>query len=143
MINDNIIRKNKKYVLELKEIFLQILDSDKELNDFFSIGNISIISVISPMIKILIIDRLDEIVSEILLAKQMFDESIIDSVVVLSEIGMTEQIIIQLANQKKIPILHLQEGLHYDTQEAYEHSKFQAIYLLADCKNIVWNFECS
>ena len=70
--------------------------------NYLSIENISIISVISPIIKTLIIDRLDEIVSEILLAKQMFDESIIDSVVVLSEIGMTEQIIIQLANQKLI-----------------------------------------
>ena len=138
MINDNIIQKNKKYVLELKENFLQILDSDKELNDFFSIGNISIISVISPMIKILIIDRLDEIVSEILLAKQMFDEVIIDSVVVLSEIGMTEQIIIQLAKQKNIPVLHLQEGLLIDTQESYEHSKFHTIFLESANKYIAW-----
>jgi len=138
IINDDIFKKNKKNISEIKENFLQILDSDKELSDFFSIENISIISVISPIIKILIIDRLDEIVSEILLAKQMFDESIIDSVVVLSEIGMTEQIIIQLANQKKIPILHLQEGLHVDTQEAYEHSKFHTIFLESADKYLAW-----
>jgi hypothetical protein len=138
IINDNIFKKNKKNISGIKENFLQILDSDKELSDFFSIENISIISVISPIIKILIIDRLDEIVSEILLAKQMFDESIIDSVVVLSEIGMTEQIIIQLANQKKIPILHLQEGLHVDTQEAYEHSKFHTIFLESADKYLAW-----
>jgi hypothetical protein len=138
MINDNIIQKNKKYVLEIKENFLQILDSDKELNDFFSIENISIMSVISPMIKILIIDRLDEIISEILLAKQMFDEVIIDSVVVLSEIGMTEQIIIQLAKQKNIPVLHLQEGLLFDTQEAYENSKFHTMFLESANKYIAW-----
>ena len=138
IINDDIFKKNKKNISEIKENFLQILDSDKELNDFFSIENISIISVISPIIKILIIDRLDEIVYEILLAKQMFDESIIDSVVVLSEIGMTEQIIIQLANQKKIPILHLQEGLHVDTQEAYEHSKFHTIFLESANKYLAW-----
>ena len=137
-MNDDIFKKNKKNISEIREKFLQILDSDKELNDFFSIENISIISVISPIIKILIIDRLDEIVSEILLAKQMFDESIIDSVVVLSEIGMTEQIIIQLANQKKIPILHLQEGLLIDTQEAYEHSKFHTIFLESANKYIAW-----
>ena len=138
IMNDDIFKKNKKNILEIKEKFLQILDSDKELSDFFSIENISIISVISPIIKILIINRLDEIVSEILLAKQMFDESIIDSVVVLSEIGMTEQIIIQLANQKKIPILHLQEGLHVDTQEAYEHSKFHTIFLESANKYLAW-----
>jgi len=138
MMNNDIFEKNKKNISEIREKFLQILDSDTELNDFFSIENISIMSVISPTIKILIIDRLDEIVSEIILAKQMFDESIIDSVVVLSEIGMTEQIIIQLANQKKIPILHLQEGLHVDTQEAYEHSKFQTIFLESANKYIAW-----
>ena len=138
IMNNDIFEKNKKNISEIREKFLQILDSDTELNDFFSIENISIISVISPTIKILIIDRLDEIVSEILLAKQMFDESIIDSVVVLSEIGMTEQIIIELANQKKIPILHLQEGLHVDTQEAYEHSKFQTIFLESANKYIAW-----
>ena len=138
IMNNDIFEKNKKNISEIREKFLQILDSDTKLNDFFSIENISIMSVISPTIKILIIDRLDEIVYEILLAKQMFDESIIDSVVVLSEIGMTEQIIIQLANQKKIPILHLQEGLHVDTQEAYEHSKFQTIFLESANKYIAW-----
>ena len=138
IIDDNILKKYKKNILELKEKFLIILEQSKELNNFFSIENISIISIISPIIKILIIDRLDEIVYEILLAKQMFDEIIIDSVVVLSEIGMTEQIIIELANQKKIPILHLQEGLHYDTQEAFDHSKFQTAFLESASKYIAW-----
>ena len=138
IMNENILKKYKKNISEIKEKFLQILDSDEELNNFFTIENISIISVISPIIKHLIIDRLDEIVYEILLAKQMFDEVTIDSVIVLSEIGMTEQIIIQLAKQKKIPILHLQEGLHHDTQETYEHSKFQTIFLESANKYIAW-----
>ena len=46
--------------------------------------------------------------------------------------------IIQLANQKKIPILHLQEGLHVDTQEAYEHSKFHTIFLESADKYLAW-----
>ena len=138
IIDDDTLKKNKKNTEEIKEKFMQILNSNKELSNFFSIENISIISVISPIIKHLIIDRLDEIVYEILLAKQMFDEVNIDSVIVLSEIGMTEQIIIQLANQKKIPILHLQEGLHHDTQEAYEHSKFQTVFLESASKYIAW-----
>jgi len=138
IINDDILKKNKKNIEEIKEKFLQILNSNKELSNFFSIEGISILSVISPIIKHLIIDQLDEIVYEILLAKQMFAEVNIDSVIVLSEIGMTEQIIIQLANQQKIPILHLQEGLHHDTQEAYEHSKFQTVFLESASKYIAW-----
>ena len=123
IINDAILIKYKKNISDIKEKLLELLNSNKILNDFFSIDNISIISVISPIIKNLIIDRLDEIFFEIILAKQMFENFHIDSVVVISEIGMTEQIVVQLANQKKIPILHLQEGLHIDTPEAYENSK--------------------
>ena len=138
IINDDILEKYKKNILEMKEKFLQILDSNKELNNFFSIDDISIVSVISPIIKLLIIDRLDEIVFEIVLAKQMFENFLIDSVVVISEIGMTEQIVIQLANQKQIPILHLQEGLHIDTPEAYENSKSQGAFLESANKYIAW-----
>jgi len=138
IMNNNILKNHKKNILEIKEKYLEILNSNEELNKIFSIDNISIISVISPIIKLLIIDRLDEIVFEILLAKQMFEGVRIDSVVVLSEIGMTEQIIIQLANQKKIPILHLQEGLHYDTQEAFDHSKFQTAFLEFASKYVAW-----
>ena len=138
-IIDNVtLKKYKKNILELKEKFLIILEQSKELNNFFTIDNVSIISVISPMIKLLIIDRLDEIVFEIILAKQMFEDFDIDSVIVISEIGMTEQIIIQLANQKKIPILHLQEGLHIDTQEAFENSKSQGAFLESADKYLAW-----
>ena len=138
-IIDNVtLKKYKKNILELKEKFLIILEQSKELNNFFTIDNISIISVISPMIKLLIIDRLDEIVFEIILAKQMFEDFDIDSVIVISESGMTEQIIIQLANQKKIPILHLQEGLHIDTQEAFENSKSQGAFLESADKYLAW-----
>ena len=138
IMKGDILKTYKKNILEIKEKYLELLNSNKELNKFFSIDDISIISVISPIIKLLIIDRLEEIIFEILLAKQMFEGIHIDSVVVLSEIGMTEQIIIQLANQKKIPILHLQEGLHYDTQEAFDHSKFQTAFLEFASKYVAW-----
>jgi hypothetical protein len=138
IINNTTLAEYKKKISDIREKFLNILNSNKELNDFFAIDNISIISVISPIIEILIINRLDEIFFEILLAKQMFENFSIDSVVVISEIGMTEQIVIQLANQKNIPILHLQEGLHIDTPEAYENSKSQSVFLESASKYIAW-----
>ena len=138
IINDNILTKYKKNILDMREKFIHILDSNKELSDFFSIDNISIISVISPIIKLLIIDRLEKIVFEIVLTENVFKNFPIDSVVVINEIGMTEQIVIQLANQEKIPILHLQEGLHIDTPEAYENSKSQSVFLETATKYIAW-----
>ena len=72
IMKGDILKTYKKNILEMKEKYLELLNSNKELNRFFSIDDISIISVISPIIKLLIIDRLEEIVFEILLAKQMF-----------------------------------------------------------------------
>jgi hypothetical protein len=138
IINDNILKKYKKNIIELKEKSLKILEESKELSYFFTINGISIVSVILPIIKFLIIDRLDEIVFEIILAKQMFEDFNIDSIMVISEIGMTEQIVIHLANQKKIPILHLQEGLHIDTKEAFENSKSQGVFLQSTNKYLAW-----
>ena len=138
IIDNNTLKKYEKNILELKEKSLKKLEQSKELNNFFTINNISIISVILPIIKFLIIDRLDEIVFEIILAKQMFEDFDIDSIMVISEIGMTEQIVIQLANQKKIPILHLQEGLHIDTPEAFENSKSQGAFLQSASKYLAW-----
>jgi len=138
IINNKILEKYKKNILEIKEKLLQILEYNKELSDFFSIDNISIISVVAPIIKLLIIDQIDKTAFEIILAKQMFDNFLIDSVVIISEIGMTEQIIIKLASQKKIPILHLQEGLHIDTPEAFENSKSQGVFLQYADKYFAW-----
>ena len=84
------------------------------------------------------INRLKEIIFEIILAKQIFEKFTIDSIVIISEIGMTEQIIIQFAKQKKIPILHLQEGLHIDTPEAFENSKSQGVFLESADRYVAW-----
>ena len=138
IIDTNTLKKYKKEFVEIRKKILEILEHSNELNNFFSVENISLISVISPIIKFLIIERLDEIMYEIVLAKQVFDEFNIDSIVVISEIGMTEQIIIEFGNQKKIPILHLQEGLHIDTQEAFENSKSQGVFLQSANKYVAW-----
>ena len=51
---------------------------------------------------------------------------------------MTEQIISQFAKQEKIPILHIQEGLHIDTSEAFENSKSQGVFLESADRYVAW-----
>jgi hypothetical protein len=105
-----------------KQQFLELLDN-VALENFFKIDNFSIIPIIRPKLKHLIYPKIENSIFEIELAKNIFKEKFIDSVVVLSEIGITEQIICNLARQNKIPIFHLQEGFHYDTLEIYDRMK--------------------
>ena len=138
IIDNSELKKYEVTVNELKENFLKILSTNIELKNFFSVDDISILSVMTPTINRLIIDRLEEITFEIILAKQIFKIFNIDSIVIISEIGMTEQIITQFAKQEKIPILHIQEGLHIDTPEAFENSKSQGVFLESADKYVAW-----
>ncbi len=137
ILNNKEFKKYKKEILEIQD-FLKTLTNNIELNNFFMIDGISISPVIIPKIKHLIASRIEKTVFEIILAEQVFKKFLIDSVIVVSEIGMTEQIIIHFANKMKIPVLHLQEGLHYDTLEAFENSKSQGAFLEYAYRYIAW-----
>ena len=137
ILNNKEFKKYKKEILEIQD-FLKTLTNNIELNNFFMIDGISISPVIIPKIKHLLASRIEKTVFEIILAEQVFKKFLIDSVVVVSEIGMTEQIIIHFANKMKIPVLHLQEGLHYDTLEAFENSKSQSVFLEYAYRYIAW-----
>ena len=60
------------------------------------------------------------------------------SIVVWSEEGLTEKILISLAKSLNIPTILIQHGLFYDTQEAYNMNKFQGVFPSEVDKYIVW-----
>lgn len=130
----SIVSENTKMI---KEKFLIILN-DNVLKDFFSINNTSIWFFIKNKILDLIEKNIDDVIIEILQAKNLFKNYSIDSVLVISEAGSTEQIVTKFAKDLKIPILHLQEGLHYDTSEAYNNVKSQGVFPELADQYIVW-----
>ena len=132
------LMESKTIVTKIQEKFLDILDNNQELKDFFSIDEIPLYTVIIPKIKNLVGTRIKKTIFEIIVAKKIFEEYLIDSVIVISGVGMTEQIIIQIAQQQNIPIFHLQEGLHYDTPEAFENSNSQGMFPELADKYIAW-----
>ena len=132
---------NNQKILEisknLEKTFLEILESD-DLKHFFQVGSISIISAIKPLLINLIMSKIRKVLYEIELAKTIFEKNLVDSVIVLSEIGMTEQIICNIAKQNKIPIFHLLEGFGYDTKEMFDRSYSMGSFSYMSDKNIVW-----
>jgi UDP-N-acetylglucosamine 2-epimerase len=77
-------------------------------------------------------------VEEIELAKKVFEKYRPYSVLVWSEAGFNEQIIIKLAKRFDITTILLQHGLYYDTSEAYEFNKLAGIFPLICDKFVVW-----
>lgn len=93
---------------------------------------------IGPILKNLIEKRISEIANEILLAKNLFQKFSFSSILVLHEIGLTEQIITAEAKIKKIPIILLHLGHHFDTPEAKIHNVSGSVYPINADKFVVW-----
>ncbi len=143
ILTSNLLSKNEfeKYhteILSFKENFIKSITENTELDKFFRINEISLSSIIIPKIKQLIESKIEKSIFEILLTEKVFKKYQLDSVIIISEIGMTEQIVIKFANSLKIPILHLQEGLHIDTSEAFENSKYQGAFLENADRFVAW-----
>ena len=70
--------------------------------------------------------------------KNIFDKFHFDSIVMLSEIGFTEQIISKLAKFNNIPVVLLQPGVYNDTPESTEMNISKGAYPIQSDKIIVW-----
>lgn len=122
----------------IREQLLFLLQNDEHLYNFFEIDNISIWPLIKPKIKNLIGNRIKTIIYEILLARKMFESYKINSVLVISEAGLTEQIVVRQAKNFNVPVFHLQEGLYFDTPEAFDNENFQGVYPELADEYFVW-----
>jgi len=129
------IESNSK---EFEEKFSNFLENDELFEKKFVVDEISVWSVLKPKIKNLVEKRIKNAIYEILLAKKIFEKYSIGAVLLISEAGLTEQIIMNYAKINKVPILHFQEGLHFDTTEAFENVISQGVYPELADEYIVW-----
>lgn len=113
---------------------------DDFFKSFFSINGISFWNALRPIFKELYTKRTHESISEIEIAKRIFEKYRFDSILVWSEIGSTEQIMIKLAKRLGIKIVLLQHGLFYDSESisAFKMNEFQGIYPVDADKYVIW-----
>lgn len=117
-----------------------IWNFDDFFNSFFSINELSFWKPLKPKFKELFEKRIDEIIPEIEVTKRLFEKYKFHSVLVWSEIGLTEQIVVKLAKKFGIKIVLFQHGLFYDSDSdgAYNMNKFQGVYPIDADKYVVW-----
>lgn len=118
---------------------LEILwKKDDFFSSYFSLDGYSFWEIIKPMFIELCQKRIVEAIYEIELTKKLFEKLKFSSVVIWSENGFNEQIIIKISKKFKIPLMLLQHGLYYDTKEAYEFNKFAGVLPFDSDKILVW-----
>ena len=139
------ILKNNKFKIntkiktdELKKHIEKIWKNEEFFLKFFSKENICSWNIIKPTLMHLINSRINEVVNEIELAKNLFKKFNFNSVTVFQEVGLTEQIIIAQAKKNGIPVVLLQQGLYYDTEEAKTANKIMTVYPRNADKFAVW-----
>ena len=127
---DETLLKTKK---SLEEIF-----NDDNFSKNFQFFNELVGDIIKPIIQKLFFRRLSEFIKNIDFAKQNLTKYSPKCIMVLSESGATEQIVIQLAKKLNIPVILLQHGLFNDNPDAHVYNQFSGAVLKNCDEFFVW-----
>lgn len=137
--NSNCIIENESTLLDRitlekikqnEQFFTSKIDSlflSKDLETHFSIKQLNFWNSIKPLFLRLCKKRFLQASKEIELAKNILKKYPFSKILLYNESGMTEQIILKLANFQNISVILSQHGLHYDTTERYEENCFQRV----------------
>jgi hypothetical protein len=133
------LSKNDKE--KFKNNYLKILDENQEfLISNFSINGNSFYDVIKDKFYDLLSRRILFVLDEIELVNALFVKSKIRTVLVWSEIGLTESIVVNVAKKNGIPIILLQHGYFFDdnSKGTYEMNLFQGVFPKRADHFLVW-----
>jgi hypothetical protein len=130
--------KNIDYENEITNKISFLLGEESFLNDFFVVGSIKFWPIIKSRFIDLCEKRIREAIYEIELTKNLFKKYTLSSVLLWSECGFNEQIVLNLAKQAGTKVILIQHGLYYDTQEAKEYNQFVGIFPEKSDKFLVW-----
>ncbi len=126
--DDQLLKNIKNGYKKIQDQLNTLWKNNDFFPSFFIFDKISFWNILLPTFVTLFNDRLESIIYEIELAKNFFFKYKIDNVLVLSEIGFIEQIIISIAKSHNIPVILIQGGLYWNTPEAYMMNKSQGAY---------------
>ena len=111
---------------------------DEILFKYFSYDGYSFWHTIKPIIQKLFEKKVEEIARDIQTIKTLFQRIKIDTIMISSEIGITEQIVISESKKHGIKLILLQHGIYYDTKEAIETNLSKGLYPIKSDKFLVW-----
>jgi len=115
-----------------------LYQQDEILSKYFSYEGYSFWLAIKPIIQKLFEKRIEQIARDIQTIKALFQKITIDTAIISSEIGITEQIVINESKKYGVKLALLQHGVYYDTKEAKEKNLSQGLYPVKSDKFLIW-----
>ena len=115
----------KKYDFEKK--LNSILLKESILSNHFSINGESFWDALKPLFITLCKKYFFEAAQGIVQGKELFKKYSFSKILLFNEASMTEQIIISLSKQHKIPTFQIQHGLYFDSLEMVPENKFSRL----------------
>ncbi len=112
-------------------------ENDDYFRTFFSLES-SFWDIIKSNFKNLCEKRTLEAIHEIEISKELLLKHNIHCVIIWSESGFNEQIIINLAKKLSIKTVLLQHGIIVDEPQTFEFNKFSGIFPINSDKYVVW-----
>jgi len=128
--------KNAKKNIEIKTN--NLFKNDIFFNSFFSINGNSFWTPFSSHFITYFKKRALEFIKEIQLTKELLNKFQFSFILLHSEVGPNEKILLQLAKLKKIPTFLLQHGLINDSVDAYDHNVYRGVVPIESDHAIVW-----
>ena len=124
---------------ELSDSFVKsLLNQEDFLKSFFSICGVSFWQIIRYDFIQLCKNRFKNALTEIVFAKKLFEKFTPSALIVLSEMGFQEQILINVAKKSQTPVILLQHGLYYDDKASFEFNQFLGVIPHYSDKIAVW-----
>lgn len=137
LVNSHLITvirdKQQEFIVKLGLLW----EKDDYFRKFFSTES-SFWDIIKPIFKNLCEKRALEAIQEIEISKEILLKHKIRCVIIWSESGFNEQIIINLAKKLSIKTVLLQHGIIVDEPQAFTSNKFSGILPILSDKYVVW-----
>ena len=137
-IKQKIDSKTKNSKFDVNRIIIELKNHSDIFQKKFQISGISFWNNFKENFFNLIEKRFLNYTYEIDLSSKLLEKYSFDGIIVQNEIGPNEKILLSLGKLKKIPILLLQHGLIFDTDEAFTMNKYQGILGINSDYQLVW-----
>lgn len=105
----------------------ELVQHDEFFNDFFKIDGKSFWNVIKKPFFYLCKTRFQELIYEIECANKLFEITNPSTITVWSELGSSEQILVNIAKNRNVPVILLQHGYYHDDISATNFNYFSGV----------------
>ena len=138
LISDEICENVPKLVQEKLKLITFLFEKDEYFSRIFEINGFSFWNFLKPYLSQLYKKRLEQSILEIEIGYEMLKKTGPKCILIQSESGNTEQIMLSLSKTLKIPVILLQHGFLKSSGDGFKLNKFTKIILYNSDQFIVW-----